>query len=299
MNALKNIVQLMRIHQWVKNLFIFLPLFFNRQLTDLHALGNCVITFIGFSLVTSSIYCFNDIADLEADKLHPVKCKRPIASGAISKGIAYLIMLACLVAGMLILLQDQFGYRTTAVAAIYFFMNLAYTIRLKHYSIVDAFIIALGFVLRIVLGGVSTGIFLTHWIMIMTFLLALFMAFAKRRDDVIIYRATKVKARKNVINYNVDFLNTILNITATITVMAYLMYSVSDEVTARFKCNSVYLTSLFVIAGIFRYLQITMVFEESGSPTKILLRDRFIQLCILGWGVSFFMIIYLKKYWLA
>lgn len=299
MSALKNIMQLMRIHQWVKNLFIFLPLFFNRQLTDLHALSNCAITFIGFSLITSSIYCFNDIADLEADKLHPVKCKRPIASGAISKGTAYLIMLICLATGVVILLQDQFGYRTIAVAAIYFFMNLAYTIRLKHYSIVDAFIIALGFVLRIVLGGVSTGIFLTHWIMIMTFLLALFMAFAKRRDDVIIYRATKVKARKNVINYNVDFLNTILNITATITVIAYLMYSVSDEVTARFKCNSVYLTSLFVIAGVFRYLQITMVFEESGSPTKVLLRDRFIQLCILGWGISFFMIIYLKKYWLA
>jgi 4-hydroxybenzoate polyprenyltransferase len=299
MNALKNMVQLMRMHQWVKNLFIFLPLFFNRQLTDLHALGNCIVTFIGFSLVTSSIYCFNDIADLEADKLHPVKCKRPIASGAISKSTAYLIMAICLIAGVSILLQDQYGYRTVGIAAIYFFMNLAYTIRLKHYSIVDAFIIALGFVLRIVLGGVSTGIFLTHWIMIMTFLLALFMAFAKRRDDVIIYRETKVKARKNVINYNIDFLNTILNITATITAMAYLMYSVSDEVTARFKCHSVYLTSLFVIAGIFRYLQITMVFEESGSPTKILLRDRFIQLCILGWGISFFMIIYLKNYWLA
>lgn len=289
----------MRVHQWVKNFFIFLPLFFNRQLTDVHALTNCIIAFMGFSLVASSIYCFNDIADLEADKTHPTKSKRPVASGSISKGMAYGIMAACLAAGIAILLTGQYAYSTVGVTLIYFIMNLAYTIKLKHYSIVDAFIIALGFVLRIVLGGVCTGIFLTHWIVIMTFLLALFLAFAKRRDDVIIYKATRIKARMNVVNYNLDFMNTILNITATITVIAYLMYSVSEEVTARFKCNSVYLTSLFVIAGVFRYLQITMVFEESGSPTKVLLRDRFIQLCILGWGISFFMIIYLKKYWLA
>lgn len=299
MNTLKNILKLMRIHQWVKNLFIFLPLFFNRQLTDIQALTSCIIVFFGFSLVASSIYCFNDIADLGADKIHPTKSKRPIASGSISKSAAYVIMTVCLVAGIAILMTDRFRYQTLGVTAIYFFMNLAYTVKLKHYSIVDAFIIALGFVLRIVLGGVSTGIFLTHWIVIMTFLLALFLAFAKRRDDVIVYRTTNVKARKNVINYNVEFLNAILNITATITVIAYLMYSISEEVTLRFKCNWVYLTSLFVIAGIFRYLQITMVFEESGSPTKILLRDRFIQLCILGWGLSFFMIIYLKKYWMA
>jgi len=289
----------MRIHQWVKNLFIFLPLFFNQQLTDGRALTSCIIAFIGFSLVASSIYCFNDIADLGADKMHPVKNKRPIASGSISKSAAYIIMAACLAAGIAILMMDQFRYQTISVTAIYFFMNLAYTLKLKHYSIVDAFIIALGFVLRIVLGGVSTGIFLTHWILIMTFLLALFLAFAKRRDDVIVYRTTNVKARKNVVNYSIEFLNTILNITATITVIAYLMYSISEEVTTRFNCNWMYLTSLFVIAGIFRYLQITMVFEESGSPTKILLRDRFIQLCILGWGLSFFMIIYLKKYWMA
>lgn len=289
----------MRVHQWVKNFFIFLPLFFNRQLTDVHALTNCIIAFMGFSLVASSIYCFNDIADLEADKTHPTKSKRPVASGSISKGTAYGIMAACLAAGIAILLTGQYAYSTVGVTLIYFIMNLAYTIKLKHYSIVDAFIIALGFVLRIVLGGVCTGIFLTHWIVIMTFLLALFLAFAKRRDDVIIYKATRIKARMNVVNYNLDFMNTILNITATITVIAYLMYSVSEEVTARFKCNSVYLTSLFVIAGVFRYLQITMVFEESGSPTKILLRDRFIQLCILAWGISFFLIIYLKKYWLA
>lgn len=298
MNTLKNMLKLMRIHQWVKNLFIFLPLFFNQQLTDIHALTNCIIAFIGFSLVTSSIYCFNDIADVEADKTHPTKHTRPIASGEMSKSTGFTLMGICLAAGIAVLLLGQFSYQTLGVTAIYFFMNLAYTLKLKHYSIVDAFIIALGFVLRIVLGGVSTGIFLTHWIMIMTFLLALFLAFAKRRDDVIVYHATKVKARKNVVNYNIDFLNTILNITATITVMAYLMYSVSEEVIVRFKCNSVYLTSLFVIAGIFRYLQITMVFEESGSPTKILLRDKFIQLCILGWGLSFFMIIYLKKYWM-
>ena len=298
MNTLKNTLKLMRIHQWVKNLFIFLPLFFNRQLTDVHALTSCIIVFIGFSLVASSIYCFNDIADLEADKIHPTKHKRPIASGSISKSGAYIIMIACLATGIAILTADKFRYQTISVTAIYFFMNLAYTVKLKHYSIVDAFIIAMGFVLRIVLWGVSTGIFLTHWIVIMTFLLALFLAFAKRRDDVIVYRTTNVKARKNVVNYSVEFLNAILNITATITVIAYLMYSISEEVTARFKCNWVYLTTLFVIAGIFRYLQITMVFEESGSPTKILLRDRFIQLCILGWGLSFFMIIYLRKYWI-
>src|SRR5579862_5772586 len=287
MRFLKSILKLMRVHQWVKNLFIFLPLFFNQQLTDIPALINCIITFIGFSFVASSIYCFNDIYDVESDKVHPTKRKRPIASGAISKNTAIVIMIICCAIGLLIIKLGKISDKVLVVTAFYFVMNLAYTIKLKQISIIDAFIIAFGFVIRIFLGGAATGIMLTNWIVIMTFLLALFLAFAKRRDDVIIYNRTQVKARSNVVNYNLDFLNAILNITATVTIMAYLMYTVSEKVMTRFKSQSVYLTSLFVMAGLFRYLQITMVDSKSGSPTKILLKDRFIQACIIGWLLLF------------
>jgi 4-hydroxybenzoate polyprenyltransferase len=172
-------------------------------------------------------------------------------------------------------------------------MNLAYCIVLKHLAIVDVFIIAVGFVLRILMGGCATGIVVSHWIVLMTFLLALFLAFAKRRDDVVMYENTGIKARPNVNRYNLQFMNQSIGIVASITMVCYIMYTVSEEVIARLDSRYVYVTSIFVLAGIIRYLQVTMVDVKSGSPTKVLMKDRFVQLCLLCWVVSFAVILYL------
>jgi 4-hydroxybenzoate polyprenyltransferase len=232
---------------------------------------------------------------MEADRLHPQKCKRPIALGIISVSKSYYIMFICLAASLLVTLcfGGETKYIIIGLILLYFVMNIAYCIILKQFPIIDVMIISIGFILRVLIGGLVTGIKLSEWIIIMTFLLSLFLAFAKRRDDVVLYQKTGIEMRKNTNRYNLEFINQIMTIISTITIVAYIMYTVSPDVIQRFNCRYVYLTSFFVITGIFRYLQITIVDSKSGSPTKILMRDHFIQACIIGWIVSFLFIIYL------
>lgn len=285
-------IRLGRPEQWIKNVLIFLPLFFHQQLGMLDGLRACVIAFAGFSLVASSVYCFNDLYDVEADRLHPVKSKRPLASGMIGKSGAMVMMGILFLAGMLIVSMGLRMWNVVFLFLFYFMLNVSYTLWLKHFSIIDACIIAIGFVIRVVVGGVACNIPLSHWIIIMTFLLALFLAFAKRRDDVVYYKTTGVKLRHNLLGYNVDFLNAALSILATITIVAYVMYAVSPEVVRRIGSEYLYLTSFFVIVGILRYLQLTFVELKSGDPTTIFLHDRFMQCCILGWVLLFGYFIY-------
>ena len=294
---LKAVIQILRPYQWVKNGFIFLPLFFHGQLWNKDGIINCLIAFVSFSLAASSIYCFNDIYDVEADSQHPVKKQRPVASGVISVRTAYILMVICLIFSgfSLMFIESPSRYELFGLIGFYYLLNIAYCIILKRISIVDVMIVATGFVIRIFAGGFAAAIPISEWIVIMTFLLALFLAFAKRRDDVVIYQNTGVELRKNTGNYNLDFVNQVLTVIATITIMAYIMYTISPEVTTRLNCQYVYITAVFVLTGIIRYLQITLVQSQSGDPTGILLRDRFIQICLLGWFISFIVIIYYIK----
>lgn len=293
---LNPLIQLLRPSQWAKNLFIFLPLFFHGKLLDINLLMQCVIAFCAFSFAASSIYCFNDIYDVEADRLHPSKCKRPIASQKISIKTAYSVMGFCLTLSILILFTIFSGkqlYLLIALIAFYFLMNIAYCTKLKSYTIIDVIIISIGFVLRVCVGGEAAGIWLSEWIIIMTFLLALFLAFAKRRDDVVLYEKTGTLFRNNTNRYNLEFMNQVMTSICTVTIIAYIMYTLSPDVIARFQSRYLYLTSIFVLMGIIRYLQLAIVDSKSGSPTNILLKDKFIQLCIIGWIFSFLILIYL------
>lgn len=227
---MKSILLLLRPHQWLKNLFIFLPLFFDRRLLDWTYLYPTLIAFVAYNFAASAIYCFNDIWDRSADRLHPKKCKRPIASGAISVRGGYIVMAFCLAISFFILSLCERRAGLFAIVGFYLVMNIAYCVFLKRIALVDIFIIAVGFVLRIWVGGVATGIHLSHWIVLMTFLLALFLAFAKRRDDVVIYEDTGVKARKNINRYNLPFMNQSISIIASVTMVCYIMYTVSEEV---------------------------------------------------------------------
>lgn len=258
-------------------------------------LFSCLVAFLAFSLAASSVYCFNDIIDMDSDRLHPEKKKRPLASGLISVKTAWLTLAVCLAASMLILFfyGGKHSYELMALIGFYYLINIAYSIKLKQYAIVDVIIISTGFVLRVLVGGIVTGIRLSEWIVIMTFLLALFLAFAKRRDDVALYQATGVSHRKQTHRYNLEFMNQVMTVISTITIVAYIMYTLSPDVIERFQSRYVYLTAIFVLMGIIRYLQVAIVDLKSGSPTRVLVRDRFIQLCLLGWIISFFIIIYL------
>ena len=283
-------IKLIRLHQYIKNLFIFLPLFFGIKITDLGLLSNAFIAFIAFSLTASAIYTLNDYHDIEEDRQHPKNKDRPLASGTISKSQAIIIMSVLFVLGFTLMVLLSF--KAAGVLALYIVMNIAYSFSLKHVPIVDVSIISIGFVLRLFIGSVVTGVYLSKWIIIMTFLLALFIALAKRRDDILIYLDTGKKMRKVVNGYNLQLLDTAMAIMASVVIVAYIIYTTSAEVVTKFHSEYLYLTALFVILGIMRYLEIAFVHKDSGSPIKIVLKDRFIQLTLLAWIISFTWIIY-------
>ena len=287
------VIRIVRPRQWVKNFFVFIPLFFGGQMSNTALLLDALTTFIAFSLAASSIYCLNDIVDVEADRQHPVKCHRPIASGQVSVSAAYALMAIMLILSMTVC--PMLKGRSMAVGAVvlgYWIMNIAYCVWLKNFAIIDVCLIAFGFVLRILAGGLATGIEPSNWLVLMTFLLTLFLSFAKRRDDVLRMEATGKPPRKNTIRYNLTFINQAITISASITLVCYIMYTVSPEVTARFNSHCIYLTTIFVLVGLLRYIQIAVVDKQSGDPTKVILRDRFTQLVVLAWMVSFLFIIY-------
>ncbi len=288
MSKVKHYLQLMRIHQWVKNFFIFLPLFFAFKMDQLPLLIADVWAFIGFCFVASSIYIINDWNDVEADRLHPEKRNRPLASGAVNKKEASFLILALLTTGVVI--YSLFLNQTALIILLsYFVLNIFYSLKLKHVPIIDISIVAIGFVIRIFIGGVVTDTPLSRWIVVMTFLLAIFLALGKRRDDVVIFEKTGDKVRKNVDGYNLTFLNMSLIIVSAIMIVAYIMYTISPEVTDR-NGDNLYITSFFVFVGLFRYLQIIFVEERGGNPTSIFLKDNFIRIILVLWAVSFFII---------
>ena len=297
MTYMNNILKLIRPHQWLKNAFVLMPMFFGGSLLDPEDIRASLLTFLAYSFVASSVYCFNDINDIEADRRHPVKCKRPLASGAVSMGTAWMLMalMFVLAALMTVLLGDR-GHilKVGGVLLFYYILNICYCAKLKQYAIVDVCIVAFGFVLRVLAGGFATDITLSKWLVLMTFLLTLFLSFAKRRDDVLRMNETGEPPRKNTIRYNLTFINQAITITASVTLVCYIMYTVSPEVVARLGSDLLYLTSVFVLLGLLRYMQITVVDKKSGDPTKIMLRDRFTQLVVVLWALTFLILIYIK-----
>lgn len=300
-----NYIRLLRPKDWAKNLFLFIPLFFSGQLEHWEQYPPLILGVVCFCCIASALYIINDYRDLEDDKKHPEKSNRPLASGTVSKTTALLICFLLMIAGFTLayFVKEKFLF----VLAIYFFLNLAYSFGLKTISILDIIIVSVGFVLRIKGGAVIATIGLSEWLTIMVFLLALFMTIGKRRDDVLLKQSSGTYMRKVVKGYNLEFLNVALGLVCAVIVVAYFMYTMSPDVQQRIAgigrkqeaaniggVYRLYYTCLFVLAGILRYLQIIFVKGEAGSPTRILYKDRFIQIAILLWVVSFYFIIYMK-----
>ena len=290
---MKNLIRLIRPHQWVKNLVVLLPVFFGGALLHIESVYAGLITALCFSFAASSIYCLNDIVDVDDDRRHPVKCHRPLASGAISIPQGYTLMFLMFFLSMLstfLLYQSQL--ETASVILFYWLLNIAYCLKLKQYAIIDVCVVSFGFVLRILAGGYATSIHLSKWIVLMTFLLMLFLSFAKRRDDVVRMNETGHAPRQNTIRYNLTFINQAITITSSVTLVCYIMYTVSPETIHNFHTDYLYLTSVFVLVGLLRYIQIAVVDKRSGDPTKVMLHDRFMQFVVLAFGLAFLFIIY-------
>lgn len=254
-----------------------------------------MVVFVAFSFMASAIYCLNDLRDIESDRAHPIKQKRPLASGAVKpmQAIALMVILIALSLGLCRFLPHDSIVKVLLILLFYLVTNIAYCYGLKRYAIIDVFIVSFGFVLRLAAGGVACSIWLSPWIVLMTFLLALFLAFAKRRDDVVLYEEQGIVVRKNILRYNLQFMNQVLGLIGAIAIVCYIMYTVSPDVEHRFGNQYVYITAIFVIAAILRYLQVAIVDLKSGSPTKVLMRDRFIQACLMLWIATFAVILYL------
>lgn len=291
---INHIIKVARPTHWLKNIFVILPVFFGGAILNTTQAISAALTFMSFSLAASAIYCLNDIIDVDADRAHNVKRHRPIASGAITIPQAYGMMTISLLASIVLMLLLPEGQANTITVIItYFLLNVAYCLKLKEYAIIDVCIVASGFVLRILAGGFATGVQLSKWIVLMTFLLTLFLAFAKRRDDVLKMNETGRAPRKNTSRYNLTFINQAITITGTVMLVCYIMYTVSPEIIAQFGTDKLYLTSILVILALLRYLQIAVVDEKSGDPVKVVLSDRATQFILMAWVLFFLVLIYL------
>lgn len=294
-------LKLLRVEQWVKNTFIFVPLFFSGNIFNKELLMMSIFAFVVFSLVASSIYIINDYMDIEADKKHPKKKHRPLASGAISKGMAKILFGGLLGSAVDIILLGYYSFginfetgieKFALIILAYFLMNIAYTFKLKHIAIVDITIIALGFVMRVISGGYATGIIISQWAILLTFVLALVLAIGKRRGELINAQLTG-KTRKALDGYNIQFADIALSISCTLAVVCYLMFTLSPEIQEKFH-DRVFYTVIFVLFAFLRYLQQTLVYNKTESPTEIVYKDRYIQITLVLWIVAFLLQIYYK-----
>jgi|SRR5579863_1121102 len=291
---MKYYIQLLRPKDWAKNLFLIVPSFFAGQFFVRDRFLHLMEGIVSFCFIASAIYIINDYRDIEDDRKHPVKCNRPLASGKVEKTVAVSICIGLLLLGTVLGLLADPNYKFLFILILYFFINLFYSFGLKNFAILDILMLSSGFVLRVKGGAIVSAVEATDWLIIMTFLLSLFMAIAKRRDDLLLKVSTGTDMRKSMRGYNLDFLDTMLGLSSAIVIVAYINYTVSPVTVARLGTHNLYYSSLFVIAGLMRYLQITFVLKESGSPTEILYKDHFIQITLALWVLSIYAILYLK-----
>ena len=288
---MKHFFTLLRPKQYIKNIFIFLPLFFVGQIVNTELFVKALIAFVAFSLSASAVYIFNDYEDIKDDRKHPKKKYRPLAAGIISKNTALLLMIILFVISFT--LMAVISLKALVILSIYVILNILYSLKLKRIAVLDVTIIAIGFVSRLFVGSYAYEIQLTIWIVIMTFLLALFIALAKRRDDILIFLKSGNKMRKSIDGYNLQLVDGSMMIMSAVVIVAYLLYTTSQEIIEKFQSENLYLTTLFVIFGLMRYLQITLVEKNSGSPTEIILKDVIMQINLVLWISSFVWIIYI------
>lgn len=286
------LLKLIRIKSWVKNGFLILPLIFSLNLFKEGLLLTEVIGFFSFSFCCSFIYILNDIVDIKADKLHPRKKLRPLPAEKISKKNALIIGLVLLSTGLF------FSFNLTTnffiVVSAYVLLNICYSLLLKKINILEFLVVAINFVLRVLAGCFLIKVDPSGWILVVTFFLALFLILTKRKSEIIQLGGQATEHREVLKHYTAAFLDKLILISGTITLCAYLLYSIDPEVIKAIESKNLIFTSVFVVVGLFRYIQLnsSSQYEGEGDPTTLLFKDPFTQLNILLWMGSIIAIIY-------
>ena len=283
-------IALMRPKQWVKNGFILVPLFFSGH-GDLSLIVSALIATISFCLLSSTIYILNDLCDLEDDRLHEKKRFRPLPSGRISVPMAIALGFVLLSVGIAVPVLAELPIRFFVLAALFAAMNLAYSFGMKHIPILELFILSSGYVLRLIAGSTIVGEELSSWIVVCTGLVSMMLAVGKRRGDVA-NALDQSGGRRSLQHYTVPYLDQLTTLLAAATFVTYLLFCISDYAMQRFGAD-VTITSVFVLFGIFRFLQILTVESGGDSPTDIVVDDSPLRIAIFMWLLTFFVIIYL------
>ncbi|MDX9702600.1 MAG: decaprenyl-phosphate phosphoribosyltransferase [Candidatus Auribacterota bacterium] len=290
MSSVRNLFFLLRPKQWTKNLFLFAALFFSKNAFCPYLTIRYFAGFILFCFISSSHYIINDIIDRERDKLHPRKKMRPIASGAVS------VRSALVLSGLLALISFAGSYMISPkffmVGMVYYIMNFFYSIKLKGVVIVDILCIAIGFVLRVIAGSYIGDIYVSNWLLICTLMLSLFLGFTKRRHELVLLEQNANPHRPILGEYSTLFLDQMISVVTTSTVVFYILYTVALETIQKFKTDNLIYTTIFVLYGIFRYLYIVYKKESGGDPTEALLTDIPLMINIFLWIIMAGIIVY-------
>lgn len=287
---MKDLIQLLRPYQWIKNGIVLAGLIFSGNADD-PRLSLLALAATGlFCLLSSTIYIVNDIADADADRKHPIKKNRPIASRRIKAPAAAILAILLGLIGLVFsyLLDHRFFY----IAATYVVLSISYSLFLKHIVIIDVMTIAAGFVLRALAGAVIIEVEFSGWLLIASFLLALFLGFGKRRHELVLLEENSGKHRRILDQYTSYLLDQLIAVVTPAVLVCYLIYVISPEVQEKLGTDYLYITTPFVIYGIFRYLYLIHLKEKGGSPTRVLLTDRPILLTVLLWLITAVLLLY-------
>ena len=279
----------MRPHQWLKNSFVFTGLLFGHAWHDVHLVYQVVFAAFAFSLISSAVYIINDMVDCEHDRLHPVKCLRPLAAEQLGMTTAGIFAALLIVSGLL--LAAWVGSTVLLIIALYAVMNLAYSLRLKHIVILDVFIIAAGFMLRILAGTLGVGIPPSQWLLLCGLMVTLFLGFAKRRAEIIELAETKTAHRKVLAHYSPVLLDKMIGITASGVIMSYSLYTMSPETVHTHGTSNLIYTVPFVMYGVFRYIYLLHQQHGGGDPSRDVVRDPHLLLAVLAWAMATFWLI--------
>ncbi len=284
--------RLLRVEQYVKNFFVFLPLFFSGHIANSSNFWQVCLFFLAFCATASVVYIVNDILDKEEDQHHPSKKNRPIASEEVSIAKAIVFLIGILITALCI--SYFLPIQCFIILLSYLSLNVFYVFFAKHHSLIDVTCIAVGFVLRAIGGGFVIAVPLSQWLVLMVFLLCMFLALGKRWDDLCIgeNKLTTGVVRKSLKGYTKTFLLTAMTFLSTVNCVCYILYTMHSATMSRYASEYVYMTSIWVILGNLRYLQLAFVQEASASPTRIFLKDRGVQACVLFWILHLSFLIY-------
>jgi 4-hydroxybenzoate polyprenyltransferase len=285
-----NLLVSLRPGQWTKNLLVFAGLLFGKRLFETSAVVDALAAFGVFCALSGVVYLVNDIADRETDRQHPLKARRPIASGALSVPVA--AVTAGIIGVAALTAAGTLGWAFEGVAASYLALQLLYSGPLKNILIIDVLTIAIGFVLRAVAGAVAVHVEISHWLLVCTILLALFIALAKRRHEITLLADGAASHRPILREYSPYLLDQMIAVVTASTLVAYAFYTISPETQEKFGTPWLGLTIPFPLYGIFRYLYLVHRREGGGSPADLLLTDRPLMLCVALWAIAVAWIIY-------